>query len=284
VSAVLAGTFAAICWADATGLGGAAAGWWLLPLVLVIAWGATAEACSMAAGRGLDLRHPLVAAGTAALPLVAAMAGAWPAREPAAVMGLVAMTLAAVLGGLFVREIATYRRDAGSLRRIAAGFLTVAGIGLPLAFMVNLRTLGGSGAKGLLPVLSMLAVVKGGDIAAYLVGSRVGRHRMAPLVSPGKTWEGAAASVAASLAVAWFVLRGSGWTQAGPWGHWAAYGLAVGVAGMFGDLAESLVKRELGVKDSGRALGGLGGFLDLVDALLLAAPVAWMLWALGGKP
>ena len=57
--------------------------------------------------------------------------------------------------------------------------------------------------------------------------------------------------------------------------------MAVGVAGMLGDLAESLVKRELSAKDSGRSLGGLGGFLDLVDATLLAAPVAWMLWVLG---
>jgi phosphatidate cytidylyltransferase len=78
------------------------------------------------------------------------------------------------------------------------------------------------------------------------------------------------------------VLEWSGWSEGRqPWGGWVVYGLAVGVAGMLGDLSESLVKRELAAKDSGRSLGGLGGFLDLVDATLLAAPVAWLLWVLG---
>ena len=66
-----------------------------------------------------------------------------------------------------------------------------------------------------------------------------------------------------------------------PLGGWLVYGLCVGMAGMMGDLAESLVKRDLGAKDSGSILGGMGGFLDLADSLLLAGPVAWLLWALG---
>jgi phosphatidate cytidylyltransferase len=68
-----------------------------------------------------------------------------------------------------------------------------------------------------------------------------------------------------------------------PWGGWLVFGLGVGLAAMVGDLAESLLKRECGAKDSGRSLGGLGGFLDLVDSLLFAAPVAWLLWVLGGR-
>jgi phosphatidate cytidylyltransferase len=88
------------------------------------------------------------------------------------------------------------------------------------------------------------------------------------------------------VAVAWFVIDWlpRAWLGGGagtPWGGWPVYGLVVGTAGMVGDLAESFVKRELGTKDSGRLLGGLGGVLDLVDALLVAAPVAWLLWALG---
>ncbi|MDA1039733.1 MAG: phosphatidate cytidylyltransferase, partial [Planctomycetota bacterium] len=66
-----------------------------------------------------------------------------------------------------------------------------------------------------------------------------------------------------------------------PWGGWLAFGLLVGGAGMLGDLAESLIKREAGAKDSGHSLGGLGGVLDLVDSLLFAAPVAWALWSAG---
>jgi phosphatidate cytidylyltransferase len=132
---------------------------------------------------------------------------------------------------------------------------------------------------GILPLVSMVAVVKAGDVAAYAAGTLVGRHRMAPILSPGKTWEGAAASLAASVAAAWVVLAWA--SPAGPWGGWPVFGLLVGAAGMIGDLAESLVKRELGAKDSGRLLGGLGGVLDLVDSLLPAAPVAWVLWVLG---
>ena len=82
------------------------------------------------------------------------------------------------------------------------------------------------------------------------------------------------------MAVAWLVIGRGGFPSA-PLGGWAVYGLLVGLAGMLGDLSESLVKRECGAKDSGQSLGGMGGFLDFVDSLLLAAPVAWMLWAAG---
>jgi phosphatidate cytidylyltransferase len=284
VGSLVAAGFAALCWADASGVGGARAGWWLMPIALVLAWGAATEAARMAGACGFVIRAPLVASATAILPLVALAAAGIPPAGSLAALGQVGLVLTAILGVFFVIEIAAYRHGAGGLQRIAVGFLTVAAIGLPLAFMVSLRVIGGAGATGLLPLVSMVAVVKGGDIAAYLVGSQLGRHRMAPLVSPGKTWEGAAASVAASLALAWVLLEGSGWAALEPWGSWPVYGLAVGVAGMLGDLSESLVKRELAVKDSGQALGGLGGFLDLVDAPLFAAPVAWLLWTLGSQP
>ena len=282
VSVVIATPFSALCWADAMGVGGAAPAWWLMPVVMFIAVGGAGEAARMANDHGLAIGWPIVAAATALVPLIAVAAGHAPGTGPVAVLGWVACGLIAILGGLFVIEIVGYRQDTGCLHRITARFLTIAAIGLPLAFMVGLRVLGGSGPVGLVPLVSMVAVVKGGDIAAYLVGSQIGRHRMASTVSPGKTWEGAAAAVVASLAVAWFILERSGWAIAEPWGGWPVYGLAVGLAGMLGDLSESLVKRELAVKDSGRALGGLGGFLDLVDAPLFAAPVAWLLWTLGG--
>jgi len=90
------------------------------------------------------------------------------------------------------------------------------------------------------------------------------------------------ASLAGSSAAAWLVLERCGGTATTrPWGGWLVFGLCVGLAAMVGDLAESLLKRECGAKDSGRSLGGLGGFLDLVDSLLFAAPVAWLLWVLG---
>jgi CDP-diglyceride synthetase len=277
--------FAGLCWADATGLFGAAPAWWLTPMAAVLAFGAAAEAVRMATDRGLVTGGRFVPLATAAIPLVAVAAAHAPIAAgggPAAIIGWAAVAAWAATAAACVAEIASYRPGNASLARLAVTALAVLAIGLPLAFMVGLRLVGGAGLVALVPLVSMVAVVKGGDIAAYVVGSLIGRHKLAAVVSPGKTWEGAAASLAASLAVAWLIFERSGWSGARqPWGGWVVYGLAVGVAGMLGDLSESLVKRELAAKDSGRSLGGLGGFLDLIDAPLVAAPVAWLLWALG---
>lgn len=119
-------------------------------------------------------------------------------------------------------------------------------------------------------LLLMLAIVWLGDTAAYYVGSAVGKHKMAPRVSPNKSWEGAAASLAAAMLVA---LVWSLWRQGAvdPW----LLGLAAltSVAAQIGDLVESMLKRGAGVKDSGTLLPGHGGVLDRIDALLFAAPV-----------
>lgn len=288
VTLIAAGGFAGLCWADVTGLAGAPAAWWLAPVAALLAFGGAAEAVRMAADRGLPVGGIFVPLATAFVPLVA-VASARPATGlgsgPAAVIGWAALAVACGVAVAVVLEVARYRPGAGSLTRVAVAATCLAALGLPVAFMVGLRLLAAGEAFALVPLVSMVAVVKGGDIAAYVVGSLVGRHKLAPIVSPGKTWEGAAASLLASLTVAWSILTQSGWSgDHQPWGGWFVYGLAVGVAGMLGDLSESLVKRELVAKDSGRSLGGLGGFLDLIDATLLAAPVAWLLWSLGGSP
>ncbi len=287
VTVIAVAGFVALCQADVTGLLGAAPGWWLAPVAAIFGWVGAAEALRMAAGRGGGTSGWFVPAATAALPLVA-VAGA--PSGPVAAVGLVAVAAVVAVGILFARQILRYRPGGHSLDQLAAGVFTLVAIGLPLAFMVGLRLLGAEvgGIAGLVPLVSMVAVVKGGDIAAYLVGSAVGRNKLAPALSPGKTWEGAAASLVASLALAWLLLErlpaaGPGAVPL-PWGGWPVYGLAVGVAGMLGDLSESLVKRELATKDSGRFLGGLGGILDLIDAPLFAAPVAWLLWICGGGP
>ena len=295
VATVLIAVFAGLVWADAVGLGGAPPVWWLAPLVVAVAARGAAEFAGLYAAAGVPIRGPLVqllAVIVAVSAGVGAQAAAFagPLAPRAAPLGWTAAALATALVMLLAAEVAGYARGTRALERVAAGMLVVAWLGLPLAFMVALRlvcveNLGpeqrGPGHLGILPLVSLVVVVKAGDIMAYVVGSLVGRRKMAPLLSPGKTWEGGVASLAASLAAAWFVIERTGIAPgARPWGGWPLYGLAVGAAGMLGDLAESLAKRELGAKDSGRMLGGLGGVLDLVDSLLLAAPVAWLLWAL----
>ena len=127
-------------------------------------------------------------------------------------------------------------------------------------------------------VAAMLAVGGGaivGDIGAYAVGRLLGRTRIAPTVSPNKTWEGLAGGIACSAVAGWFVLPlVDAELFADPLDGAVIAALAA-LAGFFGDLAESLVKRDLGLKDLGRLLPGHGGMLDRIDALLLALPVGY---------
>lgn len=113
-----------------------------------------------------------------------------------------------------------------------------------------------------------------GDIGAYYVGRAVGRHKLAPIVSPGKSWEGSAASLAASLLFGFFFLR---WAiPAVPPAAALVLTAAANVAGQFGDLCESALKRGAGVKDSGTLLPGHGGMLDRVDSTLFTLPVVYL--------
>jgi phosphatidate cytidylyltransferase len=123
-------------------------------------------------------------------------------------------------------------------------------------------------------LLAALATVWISDTAAYFVGRRFGKRKLAPSISPGKTWEGVAGALAAVglYAVAWTSLGGSPMKVAPAWILPVLLGLAV--AGMIGDLFESLIKRQAGVKDSGTLLPGHGGILDRVDALVAMLPLA----------
>jgi phosphatidate cytidylyltransferase len=113
-----------------------------------------------------------------------------------------------------------------------------------------------------------------GDIAAYYAGRNLGKHPLAPRVSPKKTWEGSLASVAASMVFGWLFLRGL-LPQVPAW-HAMLLAAAANAAGQVGDLAESAIKRGAGVKDSGTLLPGHGGLLDRVDSTLFALPVVYL--------
>lgn len=288
--------FTALAWADATGFLGGLPAWWLLPILILLAIGGVDELVALFRSRGLTLYGGTLRAGVVATFVAVAvgtqaMVAATGTTAPVAALSWAALAATAAVAVLFGREIASGQEGSPSLERLAASVLVLTYLGLPMAFMVGLRLVGitslgpeatGADQLGIMPLLSLIAVVKLGDVAAYLVGASIGRIPLAPRLSPGKTWEGAAGSLAGSLAAAWLVLestRGTSFAVAAqPLGGWIGFGLLVGLAGMAGDLAESLIKRELGAKDSGRLLGGLGGVLDLIDSLLFAAPVAWLLW------
>jgi len=172
----------------------------------------------------------------------------------------------------------------------AASVFAFTYIALPMGMLVQLR----QQWAGAFYLLYLLLVVWAGDIFAYFVGKSMGRHLMAPRISPKKTWEGAAASLAASIGVGWLLFRyalpvSSALLRAGlierrdglfgleqpAMGPVIVLTIVLNVAAQLGDLVESLIKRGAGVKDSGAILPGHGGMLDRIDALLFAAPVLW---------
>ncbi len=178
----------------------------------------------------------------------------------------------------------------GAYPAAAASSFAFVYIALPMAMLVQLR----EQWAGAFWLLYLLLVVWAGDILAYFVGKSLGRHLMAPRISPKKTWEGAAASLAASLIVgsllftyslqiSSFLLRlGLIQRRDGLFGLekpelWPIILLTIvlNLAAQLGDLVESLIKRGAGAKDSGTILPGHGGMLDRIDALLFAAPVLW---------
>ncbi|MBM4035177.1 MAG: hypothetical protein FJ291_25830 [Planctomycetes bacterium] len=125
-------------------------------------------------------------------------------------------------------------------------------------------------------VLALLAASKLGDTGAYFVGTRWGRHKLAPRTSPNKTVEGAAGGLAVSVLASFLIAPLFG--LEGGLGFWALFGLLVGAAAQLGDLVGSAIKRAAGAKDSGTLLPAFGGVLDVVDSPLMAAPVAfWLL-------
>jgi len=172
----------------------------------------------------------------------------------------------------------------------AASVFAFSYIALPMGMLVQLR----QQAAGAFYVLYLLLVVWAGDIFAYFVGKSMGRHLMASRISPKKTWEGAVASVVASVAVGWTLFHyalplSSNMLRVGliqrrdglfgleqpAMGPIIALTIILNIAAQLGDLVESLIKRGAGVKDSGAILPGHGGMLDRIDAMLFAAPVLW---------
>ena len=195
----------------------------------------------------------------------------WPDR-PAAIFGILSLGL--LVYCTFLRPVEKVMADAANsiFCLLYAGYTLIA---LPTLH---------AAANGPSLLAFLLFVVWAGDIAALYVGRAWGRHKMAPRLSPKKTWEGAAASMAASV-----LLAAGLWSLAGQldqmdsvvlsypgeiW-YWLVLAVIVNVAAQVGDLAESALKRSAGVKDSGDILPGHGGVLDRIDALLLAAPVLW---------
>jgi len=211
--------------------------------------------------------------------------GMYPRSNPprlAGFAGLAALLLAAYFGGpagllgalitylpiLFLLVIVQPHPRAGG---VGLTVLALYWIGLPLAHGVMLRNLRHGGGVVLDVVIGTLA----GDTAAYIGGHLFGQRKLAPRLSPGKTVEGLLIGVVCAVGAVWLASRFQEWLPAS---HALVLGLGVGVAGPLGDLFESFLKRDAGVKDSGRVFGPHGGVLDRLDAMLFTAVVGYYIW------
>ena len=159
---------------------------------------------------------------------------------------------------------------------VAATLLGSAWIGLGLAHLLLIRELP---EHGVLAAYTVLLAVFASETASYLVGRLLGRHKLAPQTSPGKTWEGLIGGTIAAVLVPFFALYDEELLDLP---RSLALGAAIAVAAPIGDLFESAVKRDADVKDSGRLLGGHGGMLDRLDSLLFSAVVAYYVFAAFG--
>jgi phosphatidate cytidylyltransferase len=186
---------------------------------------------------------------------------------------IVAATVVTLLGA-FLYEMATFRDAATSVERLSLMYWSGAYLGFLPSFFAQLRWLGDRPAQGSCALALAIFVPKCGDIGAYFSGRRFGRRPMAPVLSPKKTWEGAVGGVAASVLAAIVIDRALASMLSGILAE-IGFGITVGIAGMLGDLAESLIKRAGQFKDASQSIPGFGGFLDVLDAIIFAAPVAY---------
>jgi phosphatidate cytidylyltransferase len=212
------------------------------------------------------------------LPAVFSGTGAGQQNEP---WSWIAAAFTVVLLLAFLVEMSIFQEPGQSVIRIALTVWLAAYLGLLPCFLVQLRWLRlpegiEAGAYTTRALLLAIFVPKCGDIGAYFTGRFLGRHRMSPILSPKKTWEGAAGGLAAAGLSALALDRiGPGPMIRGGLLGAVGLGVALGIAGMLGDLAESLIKRDVQRKDASQVMPGFGGVLDVVDSILFAAPVAY---------
>jgi phosphatidate cytidylyltransferase len=242
--------------------------WFLTVVAAVVASAAAWEFMALADAGGGKMPRVLVL-----ISIVALFASAFRNAD------LIGPALGAL--GLLLLLVCVFRSPLDRvLRDASASLFCLVYIGFTLATLPLI----GAQEGGPSLLLLLLLVVWSGDIAALYVGKSLGRRKLAPKLSPNKTWEGTAASAGGSLLITLGLIElakylggrgidllaypGSVW-------HWLFLALVLNIAAQLGDLAESALKRGAGVKDSGTLVPGHGGILDRIDALLLAAPVLW---------
>ncbi len=289
IGTAMVGLLLGICWVDhwldqLTGIPGIA----LFPVLVAFAVLADREVLELAAAGGVRPVPWVVYAGSLLVitsswisPVCLRFARAFYDKLDTTPSDWTLLALAGAVILVLLAELRRYERPGGVTVNVAAAVFAIVYVGLMLTFLVQLRLV-----WGLRALLAAVFVVKMGDTGAFFVGRMFGRNKIAPGLSPKKTLEGAVGAMVAACLAAWILLE---WlfppspesaAMLPSWG-WIPFGLLMGLFGMWGDLAESLIKRDVARKDSSDLLPGFGGVLDLLDSALIAAPVAYACWAFG---
>jgi phosphatidate cytidylyltransferase len=309
---IIIAALAGLCWLDHLAL---LPGAWLMPLALVFVFVASAELVQLMRSAGAAPRAWIVNCGNVLIVLASwlpvlltrwelwetPLGGglSWQQAMALTAWPLAAFTICTLV--VFINEMCIFRQPGQAIANMASSLFALAYLGLLVSFLVQLRL-----AWGVAALVTLIIVVKVGDTGAYFTGRLIGRHKLTPVISPGKTVEGAIGAVFFACLSAWLcwkylmplmitpeavsqpcwydkllVLITGQQSNAAccpTWSHWAwlPYGIFVSIAGIFGDLAESLIKRDACCKDSSAWMPGFGGVLDLLDSLLFAAPIGWL--------
>ncbi|MGL4595216.1 MAG: phosphatidate cytidylyltransferase [Thermoguttaceae bacterium] len=210
--------------------------------------------------------------------------GGWQWASTASFVALLAVAVGVMLS--FFAEMRRYSHPGGVTINLAGSVFAICYLGLLSCFIIQLHM-----AYEIWATLSLALVTKLSDTGAFTIGKLFGRTKLTPGISPGKTIEGAVGGLFFACIGAWFwfdimLPLGDHWklreaANPTPIYAWLLFGICVALAGMIGDLAGSLIKRDSYMKDSGHSVPGFGGVLDLFDSLLMAAPVVYVFWALG---
>lgn len=282
-----------ICWIDYYA---PRPGLFLVPLAVICSLMSVSEVIGFYSHREHRPIPFAIYLGTLLTVLVSAAPILWevyPSDGPVGRLGWLSLGMTAGVLVALAGEVQRYKEPGGVAGKLALTVLSIIHAGGLMGFLVQLRILGNGpwgtdGHWGMVALISMIAVVKASDIGAYTFGRLFGKHKLAPVLSPGKTWEGLFGGFLVA-ALTGLLLLGPAVKLLGcdpgftgiKWAIGAAsYGLVLAGAGVLGDLTVSMLKRDAGEKDSSHWLPGFGGVLDIMDSLLVAAPVAYVFWLL----
>ena len=291
-ASVLIGVTLLLTWLDANYSHGAD-GIWLVPLLLFMAIGSASDMSSLLQKSGRPIYHTTSLIATAIVMLSAVTPMLWPllGKEypvdcPVGKLGWIVVGSVLAIFWVLIVEMWFYAHEeyheSGTMERTCGALFVSLYIGLPMSLLVSMRS-----NWGIAAIVTVVAVTKGADAGAYFTGKLFGRHKLVPRLSPGKTYEGAIGGIVTATIVAfaclnWLFPSASAATGLSkPLLGALLLGPLLAITGMIGDLAESLIKRECGAKDSGNWLPGLGGVWDVTDSLIAAVMPAFLCFSAG---